>query len=399
MDGLTLCDNTYKSGAVFLLSKTVHSHHEDFYSKKIGIWQVVVKDEGKLLVVKTKRQIKRENIYNYTFDIAQKFLDFISVEIRNFNTIKNYQNFLLWYVEGNKNILETVSRSAITISSRTKLTIKPVDKRKKERVVKNNLTEHHPALRYFRISRSNNDFIDAFRNQYLAFEQLLSSIRPKTCREWVWISTTLNLSTKKAEMAKILKCQQSRLADEFKIKIYNVRNALFHAKKGERYYLPGDLITKGEIIESLQTLEYINWILLDEHYNTRIARGGMVIGGLQGIANNFCRKEQQFKMLVSNRSAELDEKGKLDDETKVPHLITDAQSEVQDRTARVYTEFKVKDILKKFNKLSRTGVIGSGGLYEISQFEKPIELSNIVALLRVNQYTDITSDDFHQFYY
>lgn len=305
----------------------------------------------------------------------------------------------MWYIENNKNILEINSRSPLNIISRTQIQIKPVDKRKKVKILKNDLKEHHPSLRYFRLSRNNKDFIDAFRNQYLAFEQLLSSISPKNGGEWNWIKNILNQSTKISEIAKILKCSNQNVDNQFKLKIYNVRNALFHAKNGETYYLPGDLITKKQIIDSLQLLEYINWVLLDEHYKTTIARGGMAIGGLQQIANNFCTKEKQFQIMVSNKFGKVDKDEKLEDEAKHTSLISNASYDIEYCSAKIFTEFDVKKILSKFQELSRMCVVGSSGLYSINQLEKPITLTDIVHILKINEYIDVTSEDFHQFYY
>lgn len=399
IDEFILADNIYKSGAIFSLSKEVQSLSGKFHFKKIGIWNVSIKDKSKIIVVKTKRKIKSNNLYHLAYKVVQEFLDFLSVEIRHYNSIKNHQNYILWYVEKNKNILEINSRNPLNIISRTQIQIKPVDKRKKIKILKNDLKEHHPSLRYFRLSRNNNDFIDAFRNQYLAFEQLLSSISPKKEGEWKWIKNTLNKSTKISEIAKILKCSNQNVESEFKSKIYDIRNALFHAKNGETYYLPEDLIIKKQIISSLQLLEYINWILLDEHYKTTISRGGMVINGLKQIANNFCTKEKQFQIMVSNKFEEVDKNGKLEDETKSLNLISNASYKLENCSAKIYAQFEMKNILSKFLELSRMCIVGSAGLYSVSQLEKPIILTDIIDTLKVNEFIDVTSDDFHQFYY
>lgn len=88
MDEFVLCDDVYKSGAVFSLSKEAQSSFDKFYSKKIGIWNISIKDKSKIMVVKTKRKINANNLYKSAYNIAQEFLDFLSVEIRHFNSNK-----------------------------------------------------------------------------------------------------------------------------------------------------------------------------------------------------------------------------------------------------------------------------------------------------------------------
>lgn len=403
IDGLKLADDIYKTGIVFTLEKELDVPLHKIYSKKIRYWHISTKDKSKIVVAKSKRILKGENVFKLGYAAVQEFLDFLSVEIRHFNSIKDYQNHVLWYVEANKKILQAISRSAINVSSRSQVTIKPVDKRKKERVIENNLPEHHSAMRYFRLSRNNKDIIDCFRNLYLAFEQLLSSLTPRRIRphegEWDWIKRGLNNVSKKKDLMKIFNCTISEIPSKFKDKIYLVRNALFHAKAGDIVYLPQDLIYKKEIIESLQKLEYINWILFDEYYNMRIGRGGMVIGGLQSIVNNFCNKEKQFKILISDRVGELNEDGTLKDELSTNYLIGKANHIIEHCSSNVYVDFKIDEVLEKMTSFSRSCVIGSGGLYQMSQLEKPILLSKAIDILRVHEHNDVTSDDFHQFFY
>ena len=134
IDEFTLCDNIYNSGLVFLLSKEVHSVFDEFYSKKIGYWEISIKDKSKLLVIKTKHKIKPNCIFESAYKVAQEFLDIISIEIQHFNSIKSYQNYVCWYLEDNKKILEITSRDAINLISRVQVKIKPIDKRKKIKI-------------------------------------------------------------------------------------------------------------------------------------------------------------------------------------------------------------------------------------------------------------------------
>lgn len=393
-----LCDGTYKSGAVFLLSNKADIIFSKDYSKIIKNWMISIEDKSKLIVAKTKRKIKPNKIHEVAYNAVQEFLDCISVEINHFNSLKNHLNYIIWYEETSNTILEINSRSTINIKSGTQVRIKPIDKRKKERILKNEIKTYHSALRYFRLSRTTSDFIECFRNQYLAFEQLLSSISQKSNkgREWEWISRVLNISKKKYEIAKILSCNVTDISTTFKSKIYSIRLELFHAKKNQSHYLPGDLIRKREVINSLHLIEMINWLLIDEHYNTTFSRGGVLLNGLQSIVTNFCSKEKQFKILISNKIGSIDEK--LDDETKSQHIINDANYEIQNLSARIFTDFKINNEILNLNKLSRTCILGNAGLYTINQLEESLVLTDIVNILRINEYIDFTSDDFHKFF-
>lgn len=395
-----LCDGIYKSGAVFLLSNKTDIIFSKDHSKIIKNWMISIEDKSKLIVAKTKKKIKPNKIHEFAYNAVQEFLDCISVEINHFNSLKNHLNYIIWYEESSHTILEINSRSVINIRSGTQVIIKPIDKRKKEKILKNEIKTCHSALRYFRLSRTTPDFIECFRNQYLAFEQLLSSISQKNGNEgeWKWISRVLSISKKKSEIAKILSCNVTDIDTTFKSKIYTIRLELFHAKKNQSYYLPGDLIRKREIIDSLHLIEMINWLLIDEHYNTTFSRGGVLLSGLQNMITNFCSKEKQFKILISNKSGSIDENGKLDDETKSPHIINDANYEIQNLSARIFTDFEINNEVLKLDKLSRTCILGIGGLYAINQLEESLVLTDIINILRINEYIDFTSDDFHKFF-
>lgn len=399
MDGFQLADENYKTGVVFLLNKDVNLLNDKFYNKKIKCWNIIIKDKSKLLIIKTKRKIKHDHLVDLAYKIAQEFLDLICLEINHFNSIKNYKNHVCWYLDNTRRILDISFKDTLKIMTTMQIKIKSTDKRKKVKVL-GNIIDYHPALRYFRQARTNTDYINSFRNQYLAFEQLLSSLYciKKKEGEWVWTQNGIRASTKKKDIAKILNCNINDITTEFKTQIYNTRLALSHAKKGKEYFLPEDLVVKKNIINSLQTLESINRVLFNEYYKTTISVGGMADNGLQQIITSFSTKEKQFKILISNKIDVLKPDSKLNEELINPNSITDAKFEITDCSTRIFADFKMELVLSKFSELSRIGLIGCEGLYGVNQLEVPIHLTNIIDIIRINEYISVISEDFHQFF-
>ena len=103
--------------------------------------------------------------------------------------------------------------------------------------------------------------------------------------------------------------------------------------------------------------------------------------------------------MISDKVDELRTDGTLKDEITHNHLIKNAEYSIGDCSSKIFIDFNIDSILSKFSNLSRAGVLGSGGLYQISQLEKPIKLTKMIDTLRIHEYHDVTSDDFHQFFY
>jgi len=104
---------------------------------------------------------------------------------------------------------------------------------------------HHECLRYYRMAKCTSDLFDAFRNIYLGFECLVSSVSPK-CRgepELDWLRRVVNGPLRNGVPG-------GMDTDALLEAVYRSgRNPLFHAKVGQSFHSP-----HGEVREEIQGL-------------------------------------------------------------------------------------------------------------------------------------------------
>ena len=147
------------------------------------------------------------------------------------------------------------------------------------------------AFRFFRMARTSDDLFDSYRNLFLAFESLMSDIRPrqrqqpqpqpwwKRCSktspgggntpwetEHYWFMDALDQADKLVPLANLTPPETTNRKKWIDRHIYSAeRSALMHAKRGQNYLLPHDAADRAELIESLGRLSDYIKNLIDQH--------------------------------------------------------------------------------------------------------------------------------------
>ena len=131
----------------------------------------------------------------------------------------------------------------------------------------------HDALRFLRMCRTSDDLFDSYRNLFLAFESLLSDIRPQKKNangtlegERQWFMDALGEADKLVPLANLTPPGIRNHKKWILRRMYgDERSALMHAKQGG-YLLPQDDTRRADLIASLGKLwDYIReliWIHL-----------------------------------------------------------------------------------------------------------------------------------------
>lgn len=128
--------------------------------------------------------------------------------------------------------------------------------------------QHHPALRYYRLSQLADDLFDAFRNAYLALEYLVSEVSPKNPGESEpnWLSRVLG-----EQLAPILPGGID--IPSFVESVYKFgRLPLFHAKSYSTIYLPHGP-ERSNVQNAFETTQAILAAIQHHRLNPRIASG------------------------------------------------------------------------------------------------------------------------------
>jgi hypothetical protein len=141
---------------------------------------------------------------------------------------------------------------------------------------------YHTAYRYFRLSQVTDDLFDAYRNLYLAFELLLSSLFPKINeRELDWLERALsqiNQNILTSTMGVTSNVVQATIDQIYK----DARLPLFHAKDGRDYYSPHGQIEKRRVVsEALIKLTRIFLLLAKEQETSIRGLGASMSTGLE----------------------------------------------------------------------------------------------------------------------
>lgn len=152
------------------------------------------------------------------------------------------------------------------------------------------------AFRFVRMARTSDDLFDAYRNLFLAFESLLSYIRPrerqlpqplpwwKRClkkkppstglppweKEHTWFMAALDRADEVVPLDTLTPPDVTNHKTWIKERMYgDERSGLMHAKRHQNYLLPHDAADRTELIESLGRLSDYLTNLIDQLLHVR----------------------------------------------------------------------------------------------------------------------------------
>lgn len=182
------------------------------------------------------------------------------------------------------------------------------------------IPEWHQSFRFFRMGQATTDLVDAFRNYYLAFESILSTIEPMRLRqsgrpaerERDWLDRALLKAASVIDFAEYL---PRDVSDDpiraIRDSIYaSFRTGTFHAKTGAPVFLPHDDETRrllGDSVERLRRL-YVDLarVVLGLRF---LGSGGLTPVGFQTVTSSW--NVTQFYATSESVDIEAIESGRL----------------------------------------------------------------------------------------
>jgi hypothetical protein len=271
--------DTWQNGAVFLLRRRPH------WSESVSIDGWTTSVVAKIPVVVTCGPVKARNFedtFAAALTAANRGLDYMSVTGRGDCAIRDpSDDCLVWWPDKERRgiILRCRMIQNAELPARAHITATVTNP---DGTVTPPPAPQTPmareAYRFIRMARTSDDLYDSYRNMFLAFECLLSDIRPPRqittrrgwgCLRWgpattKWESETqwfkaalteahelvpLDTLTKPAEQTNHVKWVMNHMYDR-------QRSALMHAKqnRGKDYLLPQDHIARAELTASLGRL-------------------------------------------------------------------------------------------------------------------------------------------------
>lgn len=180
----------------------------------------------------------------------------------------------------------------------------------------------HPCMRFFRLSQTTTDLFDAFRNLYLAFESILSTVEPVRHRvsgrpeqEGLWLRRALA----SAEQRLLAANEAYRLGwfldppsdatgeagvDAVMDDLYSgVRTTVFHSKDGREVALPQREPDRPRVAEALSRYSRFFLQLAEVELGARFLSGGIGQGLVDTLADGVMTR---FTVGLSDRVLDLD---------------------------------------------------------------------------------------------
>ncbi|WP_163684249.1 hypothetical protein [Mycolicibacterium gadium] len=339
-------DDTWRHGAVFLLRKSAARRSTTVLLP--NGWLVSVVDRTNVVVVcGPSVATSFDDTFAEALEAANHALDFWSIGGESDHAIREApDDCLVWWPDPECGGTVMRCKVVINVSPRLSMTGHVTD-------ADGNVPPPppppppptavtHDAFRFVRMSRTSTDLFDAYRNLFLAFEVLLSEIRPRQRqprRKWLWIGLKRNAAAGRRESERKWFMDALDEADKF-VSVRNLlpphvtnlnakkwiyrhmyqdeRSALMHAKQGEDYRLPHDSARRKELTDSLGRLWHYVESLIEERLGVRHSKSSFPRATIDAMAKTVL---QQHKMVVADANSE----GGTDEMHPIPSHATLAE--------------------------------------------------------------------------
>jgi hypothetical protein len=261
------------SGGCFALSrpprKSLRLEHEG--------WAVEVRSDANIVVARGGSNEQFEGARDEALGHAQRALDQLSIHGFGDLVIQKVEDMhAAWWLEGGGAVFRYASHSPMpTPAVHATLEVRHADGTIPAPTVPPPLPWDE-SYRYFRLSQATDDLFDAYRNLYLAFESLLSSIESpyqangKRRQEGEWLKCALSAADKRVSLIAHVPAGTLDPVSFLFADLYDQhRNTLFHAKRGGVQSPALDIAGRAAIVSSLRTLAKLYIALAEQSTGSR----------------------------------------------------------------------------------------------------------------------------------
>ena len=294
--------NTWRHGAVFLLRKAARRSA----SVSLDGWVTTLVERAKIVVTcGPSTATNFDEAFTAALTAANRGLDYLSVRGQADCAIRDAaDDCLVWWP--NPAVGGIVMRCRAVATMATTLSATGTVKDAAGNVVPSPpppTAIAHDAFRFVRMCRTSDDLYDSYRNLFLAFECLLSDLRPpqqlpngRGEGEKQWFTAALAVADQLVPLANLAPSGTANPVDWIYRNIYSAeRSALMHAKR--QYLLPQDDTSKQQLTASLGKLWTYIAELIDKHLGVTHLSGGLTLPAVEVMAKAVLT---QFAMVVSD---------------------------------------------------------------------------------------------------
>ena len=246
----------FQSGIAFSLKEDSKVNELFLYNT---VWEAEVKQGHKYIIARSRDTFTVDQILAIGFEACQHFLDLLSVE-------------------RNADIKMTVGSCEVKQDKYGNI-IPEQPKKIPPR--------WRPAFRYYRLSQTNNDLYEAYKNLYLGLESLLNIIcqKGKHEHERDWLLRALNEVNNKTSLSKLVPPNTTDPVDYLvKTQYDEIRLKLFHAKN--QNILPHENLNPTKVSDAYTTLLRLWQQIITNIFNVNVSSGVITYQGFKAMMDN-----------------------------------------------------------------------------------------------------------------
>jgi len=301
--GMALHDSAHPpgNGAVFLLR---NSPAQDAAIQLSG-WTIQVAAGVKAVVIYGHSGTGPDGSHTAALAAANNGLDYMSARGLCDVAIRDaFDQCFVWWPDSNgivlrANVVRTVTSSFTATVTAVDAAGNPIPQ------VPPPTPTQHDAFRFIRMSRTSEYLFDSYRNMFLAFEAVLSDIRPRKSKtnghlegEGEWFKKALRAADQHVPIASLAPTDAASAVEWIYENMYgDERSGLMHAKQGQEYHLPQDEKSRRQLETSLDSLWTYISALVAARLGVSHQSGGIVQGGWELMTRNLF---SQIKIVISD---------------------------------------------------------------------------------------------------
>lgn len=217
----------------------------------LGPWQAVLRRGLPLLAVETNASMAREEAEAKAREIAEKSLDVLATNGAGSYRIGTEDASVYWWTQDGR--VHASVHGQFYMPFDWSMTVKDQGKPDRPAGDPQAKTGWRAGFRFFRMAQTARDPVSAFRDTYLAVENLLADLfprrtSPKRENEKEWLARALASFNKSRPEVEGKDWLGQMGLGKFVDVVYNaVRHPVFHAKAGETFLLPLDAESNVEV--------------------------------------------------------------------------------------------------------------------------------------------------------
>lgn len=299
----------HKSGAALLLSD-IPSQGQII---RIGSdWEVEIEEDNPFVVARTDNQLTLDTVFSNSHEAIQKALDKMCIRGGSDYQCRDVdQEKIIWWREGEEQHIRVISISELPVSMSIAATT--TNSSGESNSQQSPQTEWHESQRYFRLAQTSNSLFNAYRNMFLAFENILSYRTPprEKEREKQWLERALEDANSEIDLSGFASDESEVVDSILQQQYYNTRVKMFHAKQKRTRLVPQDKTDHNQVHEALENLSRLVLYLIRNSISINRSSGAMTYYGFNQMMS-WIEEDSNVQVVLSEDSAPINKDESLE---------------------------------------------------------------------------------------